>query len=57
MKVDKSIITSISTTCSLEDSGLVNHADEISQRIEQSMCQNEKKIALGLRRTQIMRTE
>ena len=57
MKVDKSVITSISTQCSLEDSGLVNHTDKISQRIEQSIRQNEKKIALGLQRTQIMRTE
>lgn len=57
MKVDKSVITSISTKCTMDASGLADHTEEISQKIEQSMRQNEKKIALGLRRTQIMRAE
>lgn len=57
MKMKKSIITSIRTNGNFSTDGLVQHTSEMNKRIEKNIQKNEKKIALGLKRTQGMQTQ
>lgn len=57
MEIKKSIVTSIRTSGNFSMSGLVEHTAEMNKRIEKNIQNNEKKIALGLRRAQGIQTK
>lgn len=57
MKLEKSIITSIRTSGNFTTNGLVQHTAEMNKRIEKNIQNNEKKIALGLKRAQGIQTK
>lgn len=57
MKLKKSIITSIRTSGNFNTNGLVHHTAEMNKRIEKNIQNNEKKIALGLKRAQGIQTK
>lgn len=56
MKVKKSIITSIRTNGNFNTSRLIDHTDQMNQRIEKNIRINEKKIAQGIKRAQDIQT-
>lgn len=57
MNLKKSVITSIRTSGDFSTDGLVKHTSEMNRRIEKNIQKNEKKIALGLKRTKGMQTK
>lgn len=57
MKLKKSIITSIKTSGNFSTNGLVQHTAEMNKRIEKNIQNNERKIALGLKRAQGIQTK
>ena len=57
MNLKKWVITSIRTSGDFSTDGLVKHTSEMNRRIEKNIQKNEKKIALGLKRTKGMQTK
>lgn len=52
LKMNKTLIKSISLGQSLSAEELVGHSKEMNKRIEASIAENEKKIALGMKKAQ-----
>lgn len=50
--MNKTLIKSISLDQSLSAEELVGHSKEMNKRIEASIAENEKKIALGMKKAQ-----
>lgn len=52
MGVKKLIITSVRPRVKLSADELIGHSAEMNKRIEKNIAQNERKIALGMKRAQ-----
>lgn len=53
----KSIITSLMPKRRLTEGSIVGHSSEMNERIEKNIAQNEKKIAMGMRKAQGLQTK
>lgn len=57
MQMKKPIITSVKSNGTFNISGLTDHTDDMNQRIARKININQKKIALGIKRAQVMQTK